>query len=116
MVKANEDLHRLRGCGPNVCTSLDADDAAIFVALYEENFDAVAEILDSFEEVTSLVTNVHKTVAATIQCTQLTFTTSCIISYCLAQTSPSSILGCPSPLGASRVSISNLSSRSLHQC
>jgi hypothetical protein len=53
MVKANEDLHRLRGCGPNVCTSLGADDAAFFVALYEEDFDAVAAILDGFEEVTS---------------------------------------------------------------
>jgi hypothetical protein len=65
------DLHCLRGQGPRVHTSLYADDAAIFIAPFKEDFVALASILEGFGEVTGLVTNVHKSIAVPIRCANL---------------------------------------------
>lgn len=67
----NGDLHRLRGRGPTIRTSLYADDAAIFMAPFKEDFEVLAHILEGFGEVTGLVTNVHKSLAAPIRCSNL---------------------------------------------
>ena len=71
MATARGELHRLRGHGPIVRTSLYADDAAIFVAPYKEDLRTIAEILEGFGEVTGLVTNIHKSMAAPIRCSNI---------------------------------------------
>jgi hypothetical protein len=63
----NGDLHRLRGWGPMVCTSLYADDATIFIAPFKEDFEVLAHIFDGFGEVTGVVTNVHKSIVVPIR-------------------------------------------------
>jgi hypothetical protein len=67
----NGHLHRLRGRGPTVRTSLYVDDATIFIAPFKEDFDALAHILDGFGVVTGLVTNVHKSIAVPIRCANI---------------------------------------------
>jgi hypothetical protein len=67
----NGDLHRLRGQGPMVCTSLYIDDAAIFIVPFKEDFEVLAHILDGFGEVTGLVTNVHRSIAVPIRCANI---------------------------------------------
>jgi hypothetical protein len=67
----NGHLHRLRGRGPTVRTSLYANDAAIFIAPFKEDFDTLAHILDGFGVVTGLVTNVHKSIAVPIRCANI---------------------------------------------
>jgi hypothetical protein len=71
LATANGDLHRLRGRGPSIRTSLYADDATIFIAPFKEDFVALAHILEGFGEVTGLVTNMHKSIAVPIRCSAL---------------------------------------------
>jgi mannosylglycoprotein endo-beta-mannosidase len=71
LATTNGDLHRLRGRGPSIRTSLYADDAAIFIAPFREDFVALAHILEGFGEVTGLVTNMHKSIAVPIRCSAL---------------------------------------------
>jgi hypothetical protein len=67
----NGDLHRLRGRGPTVRTSLYADDATIFIAPFKEDFEVLAHILDGFGEVTGLVTDVQKSITVPIRCANI---------------------------------------------
>jgi exonuclease III len=53
-------LHKIRGRGNILRTSLYADDAAIFVAPIKEDIQNLANILHSFGEVTGLATNFLK--------------------------------------------------------
>jgi mannosylglycoprotein endo-beta-mannosidase len=53
-------LHKIRGRGSILRTSLYADDAAIFVAPIKEDIQNLANILHSFGEVTGLATNFLK--------------------------------------------------------
>jgi hypothetical protein len=65
------EKHMYRGRGPTIRTSLYIDDAAIFMAPFKEDFEILAHILEGFGEVTGLVTNVHKSLAASIRCSHL---------------------------------------------
>lgn len=62
------NLHRLRGRGACIRTSLYADDAAIFVAPFKEDIEQLTHILEGFGEVTGLVTNLEKSLVAPIRC------------------------------------------------
>jgi mannosylglycoprotein endo-beta-mannosidase len=61
-------LHRLRGRGPILRTSLYADDAAVFVAPFKVDIDNLASILRTFGEVTGLCTNFQKSTVVPIHC------------------------------------------------
>jgi mannosylglycoprotein endo-beta-mannosidase len=62
------NLHKLRGRTPTIRTSLYADDAAIFVTPTREDISFLASTLDSFGNVTGLVTNCEKSQVAAIRC------------------------------------------------
>jgi hypothetical protein len=64
-------LHKLRGRGARVRTSLYADDAAVFVAPIKEDIQNLASILQRFGEVTGLCTNFQKSSVVPIRCTDL---------------------------------------------
>jgi hypothetical protein len=64
-------LHKLRGRGSPVRTSLYADDAAVFVAPFKEDITNLASILHNFGEVTDLCTNLQKSSVVPIRCTNL---------------------------------------------
>jgi hypothetical protein len=61
-------LQKLRGRGVILCTSLYADDAAVFVAPIKEDIQNLATILQSFGEVTGLCTNFSKSQVVPIRC------------------------------------------------
>jgi hypothetical protein len=61
-------LHKLRGRGNILRTSLYADDAAVFVAPFREDIINLAKILESFGEVTGLCTNFQKSSVVPIRC------------------------------------------------
>jgi hypothetical protein len=61
-------LHKLRGRGNILRTSLYADDAAVFVAPLREDIINLAKILESFGEVTGLCTNFQKSSVVPIRC------------------------------------------------
>jgi mannosylglycoprotein endo-beta-mannosidase len=52
-------IHKLRGRGNILRTSLYADDAAVFVAPFKEDIQNLASILNGFGEVTDLCTNIR---------------------------------------------------------
>ena len=54
-----------------VCTSLYADDAAVFVAPFKSDVDNLATILRGFGDVTGLCTNFHKSSMVPIRCGNL---------------------------------------------
>jgi hypothetical protein len=60
-----------RGRGPTIRTSLYVEDAAIFMAPFKEDFKVLSHILEGSREVTGLVTNVYKSLAAPIRCFHL---------------------------------------------
>ncbi|KAK1684747.1 hypothetical protein QYE76_045595 [Lolium multiflorum] len=64
-------LHKLRGRGARVRTSLYADDAAVFVAPIKEDIANMDTILERFGEVTRLCTNFQKSSVVPIRCTDL---------------------------------------------
>ena len=64
-------LHKLRGRGGMVRTSLYADDAAVFVAPIKSDVDNLATILRGFGDVTGLCTNFHKSSMVPIRCGNL---------------------------------------------
>jgi hypothetical protein len=68
--KATEQgcIQKLRGRAPVVCTSLYADDAAIFMAPIKDDINFLATTLHHFGDVTSLVTNCTKSQVAPIRC------------------------------------------------
>ena len=53
-------IHKIRGRGTMVRTSLYADDAAVFMAPIKSDIDNLATILKGFGGVTGLCTNFHK--------------------------------------------------------
>lgn len=61
-------LHKLRGRGSHVRTSLYADDAAIFISPTREDVHNLAAILRYFGEVTGLSTNFQKSSVVAIRC------------------------------------------------
>jgi hypothetical protein len=64
-------LHKLKGRGNILRTSLYADDAAIFVAPIKEDIQNLARILHNFGKVTGLSTNFLKTAVVPIRCGNL---------------------------------------------
>lgn len=64
-------LHKIRGRGSMMRTSLYADDAAIFLAPIKKDVDNLANILRGFGEVTGLCTNFHKSSMVPIRCNNL---------------------------------------------
>ena len=64
-------LHKIRGRGPTVRTSLYADDAAVFLAPIKRDVDNLASILRGFGEVTGLCTNFQKSSVVPIRCSHL---------------------------------------------
>ena len=64
-------LHRIRGRGVMVRTSLYADDAAVFLAPIKKDIDDFSAILRGFGEVTGLCTNFHKSSVVPIRCNNL---------------------------------------------
>ena len=54
-----------------VCTSLYADDAAVFVAPIKRDVDNLLTISRGFGKVTKLCTNFHKSLMVLIQCGNL---------------------------------------------
>ena len=63
-------LHKIRGRGTMVRTSLYADDAAMFVAQIKRDVDNLASILRGFGDVTGLHTNLQKSSVVPIRCSQ----------------------------------------------
>ena len=61
-------LTKLRGKSPHLRISMYADDAALFVAPLQEDIRTLANILNSFGEVTGLKTNFQKSTVIPIQC------------------------------------------------
>jgi mannosylglycoprotein endo-beta-mannosidase len=61
-------LHKLRGRGTILRTSLYADDAAVFVATIKQDVQNLAMILRRFGEVTGLCTNFAKSSVVPIRC------------------------------------------------
>src|SRR4051812_11717091 len=61
-------LHKIRGIGVVVRTSLYADDTAIFVAPIKMDVDNLAIILRDFREVTGLCSNFGKSSVVHIRC------------------------------------------------
>jgi hypothetical protein len=57
--KATEQgrIQKLRGRAPMVCTSLYADDAAIFMAPIKDDINFLASTLHHFGDITGLITN-----------------------------------------------------------
>ena len=64
-------LHRIRGRGAMLRTSLYADDAAVFLAPIKKDVDNLASILKGFGEVTGLCTNFQKSSVVPIRCNHL---------------------------------------------
>ena len=64
-------LHKIRGRGIMVRTSLYADDAAVFMAPIKKDIDNLSAILSGFGEVTGLCTNFHKSSVLPIRCNHL---------------------------------------------
>lgn len=64
-------LHKIRGRGPMVRTSLYADDAAVFVTPIKRDIDQLVAILKGFGEVTGLCTNFHKSSVVPIRCNHI---------------------------------------------
>jgi hypothetical protein len=64
-------LHKLRGRGVILRTSLYADDAAVFVAPIKSDIANLAAILQNFGEVTDLCTNFGKSSVVPIRCGNL---------------------------------------------
>jgi hypothetical protein len=91
---ANGNLHRLHGRGPTICTSLYADDAAIFVAPFKEDFEVLPHILDGFSEVMGLVTKYTKASRHPLDAPTLIFKTSCKACLFKSPISLSNILAC----------------------
>jgi hypothetical protein len=61
-------LHKIRGRGSILRTSLYADDAAVFIAPFKEDIKNFAEILGHFGLVTGLHTNFEKSSVVPIRC------------------------------------------------
>jgi hypothetical protein len=61
-------LHKLRGRGVILRTSLYADDAAVFVAPIKDDIQNLAGILKNFGEVNGLCTNFSKSFVVPIRC------------------------------------------------
>jgi len=61
-------LTKLRGKSPHLRISMYADDAALFVAPLQDDIRTLANILNSFGEVTGLKTNFQKSTVIPIQC------------------------------------------------
>jgi hypothetical protein len=61
-------IHKLRGRGNILRTSLYADDAAVFVAPFKEDIQNFASILEGFGNVTGLCTNFQKSSVVPIRC------------------------------------------------
>ena len=64
-------LHKIRGRGAMMWTSLYADDAAVFLAPIKRDVDNLANILRGFGEVTGLCTNFQKSWVVPIRCRHL---------------------------------------------
>jgi hypothetical protein len=64
-------LQKLRGCGTILCSSLYADDAAVFVAPIKEDIQNLAVILQRFGVVTELCMNFLKSSIVPIRCGQI---------------------------------------------
>jgi hypothetical protein len=64
-------LHKLRGRGTILRTSLHADDAAVFVAPIKSDIRNLAAILHDFGKVTGLCTNFLKSSVAPIRCGEI---------------------------------------------
>ena len=64
-------LHKIRGRGAMMRTSLYADDAAVFLAPIKRDVDNLANILRGFGEVTGLCTNFNKSSFVPIRCNHL---------------------------------------------
>lgn len=61
-------LHRIGGRATCMCSSLYADDAAIFVAPFKEDIQQLTSILAGFGEVTGFTTNLEKSSVVPISC------------------------------------------------
>ena len=64
-------LHKIRGRGAMMRTSLYADDAAIFMAPIKSDIDNLSTILKGFGDVTGLCTNFHKSSVVPIRCSNV---------------------------------------------
>lgn len=64
-------LHKIRGRGARVRTSLYANNATVFMTPIKRNIDNLATILKGYNEVTGLCTNFQKSSVVPIQCNQL---------------------------------------------
>lgn len=64
-------LHKIRGRGVMMRTSLYADDAVVFMAPIKRDVDNLAAILRGFGEVMGLCTNFHKSSMVPIRCNHL---------------------------------------------
>ena len=64
-------IHKLRGRGNILRTSLYTDDAAVFVAPIKEDIQNFASILEGFGNVTGLCTNFQKSSVVPIRCNHL---------------------------------------------
>jgi hypothetical protein len=64
-------LHKIRGRGTILRTSLYADDAAVFVAPIKEDIQNLAHILNDFGKVTRLCTNFLKSSVVPIRCANI---------------------------------------------
>ena len=64
-------LHRVQGRGPNLRTSIYADDVVIFLKPIADNVSTLASILADFGESTGLVTNFLKSLVVPIRCSNV---------------------------------------------
>lgn len=68
-------LSKIRGRTPGIRISMYADDAALFLALRQNEVSALAELLTFFGEATGLKTNFHKSTVVPIHCAVLNMAT-----------------------------------------
>jgi hypothetical protein len=64
----HELLHKIRGTGTVLCTSLYVDNATVFIAPHEEDVRNFSTILHRFGEVTRLAINFQKSLVVPIRC------------------------------------------------
>ena len=67
-------LHKIRGCGAIVHTSLYADDVAVFMVSIKSDIDRLSQILQCFGEAKGLTTNFQKSSVIPIRCGHINLT------------------------------------------
>jgi hypothetical protein len=88
-------LQSLEGANVRNRLSIYADDVVLFVKPLEEDLNCVKMILDCFGSASGLISNMHKSCAIPIRCSQQAVQEGCNILHCNSASFPCSYLGLP---------------------